>query len=456
MKGYLSRGQIEYVLFHMNHKFVIDSWLKDRFHFMESYSELNFKGRIVFLLTPLSLNVKNVKDIPVLFASKETDEIYSIINDNLVFHHDLVKSAFYLLSGFQEIMDKSKDQFGRFPYKNSLQYKLKIPHKPLVNYYFDIIKNGVKEYCDYHTLNFQEKKVFSSFGFMLTHDVDRLDANNFNDTVYKIKQFLGLSPSHLSRKKNLIKSMHSLYHFINPFSKSNSYWTFEYLTKIEKKYHINSVYYFLNKDQKYKDSLYDYSFKRVRKLIGYLKEQGSEIGLHGTIKSANDVENLKYYLDKLERNSGEQIIGVRQHFLKFDLPTTILNHEKAGLQYDSTLGFAEEAGFRNSYCLPFKLFDFKENRMIDVWEIPLNFMEVTFMGYKKYDYQKVVKTINQLLDEIEKFNGIFTLLWHNCNFDEVGYPAIKQNYEEYLQLIMNRKPINLTGKDVVRLLNKHT
>ena len=46
--------------------------------------------------------------------------------------------------------------------------------------------------------------------------------------------------------------------------------------------------------------------------------------------------------------------GIRQHFLKYNNPLTPRIHEKAGLLYDATLGFAEQIGFRNSYAGPFQ------------------------------------------------------------------------------------------------------
>ena len=123
-------------------------------------------------------------------------------------------------------------------------------------------------------------------------------------------------------------------------------------------------------------------------------------------------------------------------------------HEKAGISYDSTLGFPEHEGFRNSYCFPFKLFDFQSDRMIDVWELPLNVMDVTLFHYRKLTKDEAYKSVEVILDEINRFNGLFTLLWHNDFFDEDRYPGISEFYANLLRMIKTYHPLSLSGKEI--------
>ena len=184
-------------------------------------------------------------------------------------------------------------------------------------------------------------------------------------------------------------------------------------------------------------------------MIRFLEEESCEIGLHGTIRSSTNQAALEKTLDNLQSVANHPIQGIRQHYLKCTVPGTMILHEKAGLKYDSSLGFAAHEGFRNSYCHPFKLFDFENNRTIDLWEIPLLVMDGTISFYRKLSFNEARYSIEDLLREVEKFNGIFSLLWHNSHFDEHEFPGITKFYEELLTQTMVKKPESLTGTDIV-------
>ncbi len=52
----------------------------------------------------------------------------------------------------------------------------------------------------------------------------------------------------------------------------------------------------------------------------------------------------------------------RFHFLKFSLPNTWKSIDSSKIRLDASLGFAEQHGFRNSYGLPFRPYDFEKGK----------------------------------------------------------------------------------------------
>ena len=52
--------------------------------------------------------------------------------------------------------------------------------------------------------------------------------------------------------------------------------------------------------------------------------------------------------------------------------------EEAGLKLDTSLGFTEQWGFRNSYGLPFMPYDQERERVLKIVEAPLHVMDRTF------------------------------------------------------------------------------
>ncbi len=157
---------------------------------------------------------------------------------------------------------------------------------------------------------------------------------------------------------------------------------------------------------------------------------------------------------RLVRITNEEIVGSRQHFLKFHYPETLKLQESVGLRYDTTMGFAEHEGFRNSYCYPFKPFDHEKGQMIDIWEFPLVVMDTTLFGYRKLNYSDMSRSINQLIDELKRFGGLFVMLWHNCNFDEYQYPGINAFFNKMLAQIAATEPQFHTGVEVLRQLEE--
>ena len=151
---------------------------------------------------------------------------------------------------------------------------------------------------------------------------------------------------------------------------------------------------------------------------------------------------------------GVEVNGNRYHFLMYDsyLSPSVLS--ESGLKYDSSLGFAESIGFRNAYCLPFYLFDIKNCRSTDIIEIPLNVMDVSF-GKKYMDITKeeALNKTCHIIDEIEKFNGCFTLLWHNTYFSEYKYEGWKDIYFRIVEHCSGKDAQIVSGNKICKLFD---
>lgn len=452
MNKYLTINQINHVLSHLNHTVDLNEIIKSFYFSSNKKLPSDLKNKIVFSLSAKKLDSKNIlwaKDIPILFPMNNNQDLYSIDqNNNLIFHHDLLKSAFYLLSGYQELNPEYKDQFGRFPYELSIQKKLGIIKKPIVNYYFEFIIKGLEEFCKIHNLEFKRKKSFSPFAFFLSHDVDKIDTYNFYDFIYYLKVLFGLSKKDIPFLIKIKKVAE--YGFNYFFTRKNPNWDFDFLRSTEKKFNFTSTFFFLPKDLKHQDAYYSFTEKRVQNLFKKLKAEDCEIGIHGTNRSATNLKYLESNILELEQNASIKASGIRQHRLIFDINITPYLHEKAGLIYDSSLAFAEHEGFRNSYCLPFKLYNFKEDRPFETWEIPLNLMDGTLFEYRKLNMADAIESIEEILKEIIKFNGVFSLLWHNGFFDEIIRPGINNFYNNLLKYINKNNGDSLTGFELIK------
>jgi hypothetical protein len=76
-------------------------------------------------------------------------------------------------------------------------------------------------------------------------------------------------------------------------------------------------------------------------------------------------------------------------------------------------------------------------------------MDGTLFHYRKLSYKQMMLSLEQILSEVSKFNGVFSLLWHNCHFDESEFPGITGFYLEVLKYINSLEPQSLTGKEII-------
>ena len=457
MQGFLSSNKIDYVLFHIGQHLELSSEIRERIIFLKRDRKIPSKGRIIFQLSESSFNINNVKTlegIPILFPLGNKKEFYKIEDGSLIFHDDLLKSAFYLLSGYQELNAKYRDRYDRFPYELSVQHKLDKCQIPIVNYYFEKIYRGIEEFCQFHSIPFNRIQLFNNFGFFLSHDIDKVDTYTFKEVIFILKQAFGLSRRTLPLGRTWKHAFHYLINYLNFFNRKNPHWDFNYHLELEKKYSFKSTYFFLSGGTRNQDALYSFSEARIVNLFKILSDEDMEIGLHG---SYNTPDNLDLFVKEkkyLEKYAGLKISGNRQHALRFFMDRTPQIYENAGIMFDSTLGFAEHEGFRNGYCHPFRLYDHENDRMIETIEIPLSVMDVTLFMYRKLSMADAMKEMDNLLEEIVKFGGVFSLLWHNGNFDEIQFPGIRKFYEKLLGKVSALNADSFTGSDLVRRVNE--
>jgi len=457
MEGFLSRNKINYIFHHLNMIINFPDDYRNNFVFVQNKNEISkYKNKIIFILNSDRLNINKIfyiNDVPVLFPNGNGSSWFEEKEDNIIFYHDIFKSAFYLLSGYQETKKYKKDKLGRYPFEESIQYKLNFVEKPIVNYYLNIIKQAIILHSSRNSIKITTNNTFTKFGLLLTHDIDRTSYYNFNQFLYKFKQLFGLRHT-FNSKFSIIKYIFS-YPIVKLFRLSDPVWNIETLLKTEQKFNFKSAFYFLKKDQKNIDSNYFYSDKKIVKALNIIKNNNCEIGLHGTVRSAYSSKELIKLKDELESEIKTKVVGGRQHRLTYKHPETLINQEKAGLKYDSTLCFAEHQGFRNSFCLPFKLYNFKEDKMInDIWEFPLLIMDVTLFSYRKYSREEALYRINKLIEEIKKFNGLMTVLWHNGFEVDYNKKLVSNFYNEILKMMSENKCENILPKDLIKRLTQ--
>src|ERR1051325_9075833 len=97
------------------------------------------------------------------------------------------------------------------------------------------------------------------------------------------------------------------------------------------------------------------------------------------------------------------------HWLYFDAQTPVAL-EKAGFDYDSTVGYNETIGYRAGTTQVFK--PLNANRLL---ELPLHIMDTAlfYSGYMNLSDDQANAAMRPLIENANRFGGVLTTNWHD-------------------------------------------
>lgn len=453
MRKYLDTPKIDYILTHLRFRCDYDETLSNRFVFItEKEFAQTQSNKVIFVLSEQARTLDyQIDKLPIFYPLFPDINSHTFEKSNsLLFSHDILQQIFCLQTLFYEQEITERDSLGRVKTEATLNYKLNITHLPLVDYLFEVIVSELEQYAKQEKLYFQRRNLLEKPVLLLSHDVDRVETYSFWNLLNSGKKLIK-APSML-KLQDLGVHIREYFKF---FKRSNPLWDFFEMNLLESVYKLKSTYYFLSKGKLHQDAYYSLHDPKIKQLMTQILNYGHEIGLHLTIKSNHDKKLLQQNLLELEQIINRDVVGVRSHWLKFDPLVTPDILEESGIKYDSSLGYYSKEGFRTGTCLPYKLYSFKQNKMLEVWEIPLIFMDCMILDYQDISQQEALTKLQNILSEVIKFKGIFTLLWHNGNFSNPQPYDRLEFYKELLQILKESKIDNLTASKLIEIIEEN-
>lgn len=125
----------------------------------------------------------------------------------------------------------------------------------------------------------------------------------------------------------------------------------------------------------------------------------------------------------------------RQHFLRFEVPTTWQVWEDNNMKWDSTLSYADREGFRCGVCYDFPVFNIFTRKKLKLYEKPLIVMDGSFKTYQKtISKQDMIDNLVILQNKVRKYNGTFVFLWHNSSFNTATLKKYEGVYKHIIGL----------------------
>lgn len=373
----------------------------------------------------------NETEIPFIHEGVKEEKIISFENQQSTINYDIIGSAFFFLSGWQEYHSNVRDQYGRYPYNESFQYRHQILEIPVVNYYFDILKTAIEKL----TQTQLKRKLWphNELAVFLSHDIDKINSGWKEDSFAALKN--GKIPTSIRLALSKISGK-------DPWENLNS------ILRSEQELGVISTWFFIIRKG---GNNADYKLRQVMPYFKSIKNSNSEIAIHGSLGSAQDSKKLQNEINTLDM----PIYGNRFHFLCFEPKAYGNTIEKSSLEYDSSQGFAEHIGFRNGFCYPFKPYNLHTLSAHNFIEIPLIIMDTTLCD-KKYMGNDTLKfkTVEKVISEVKKFNGLLSVLWHNNYFTSFKYEGWGERYISLVNELKKSDSQFFTGQQISEMLNE--
>jgi hypothetical protein len=135
---------------------------------------------------------------------------------------------------------------------------------------------------------------------------------------------------------------------------------------------------------------------------------GGEIGVHG-LDAWLDADEGRKERERISQAVGMSVLGVRMHWLFFDSNSPAVL-ERAGFDYDTTVGYRETVGYRAGTAQAYH-----PPGATKLLELPLHVMDTAlfYPGYLPLREEEAERLVWRLIDDAERNGGALTINWHD-------------------------------------------
>ena len=351
-------------------------------------------------------------ELPVIFGETNAQIGWQQNGAVLALPVDVFGSVFFLITRYEEIVRPTRDRHERFPAEASLAAAEGYLDRPLADEYVDLLWTAM------HSLWPELSRRPTSFRLRLTHDVDEVSAVQGSP----VKSVAHAVAGDIIRRRDpalAFRRARALVEWRIGMTGRDPFDSFDFLMETSERHGLRATFFFMSGGTRPEfDGHYGISDPAVKRLLRRIHDRGHELGLHASYDSYNSYEQLHAELEALKAacdavGIDQPLGGVRQHYLRFENPITWRIQDAAGFQYDTTLGFPEQPGFRSGTCREHPLFDLLERRRLGLRERPLIVMDTTLSDYLTVGRNEALVRAQSVVDACRRHRGDAVLLHHN-------------------------------------------
>jgi hypothetical protein len=334
-----------------------------------------------------------------------------------VVHYDILGLTYWMLARIEEIGRTDLDAHERFPATSSHAHRHGYLERPVVDEWLHVLGQVIQR--QWSRVDLKQHKPAT----VVSCDVDSPFAHNGS-----IKWMIRQSAGDVLKRRSVAALASTVVgtlrarrgdHSRDPHLKG-----LRFIMDVNENAGRSVAFYFIpeNTDPKL-DNRVSLDDPRMRSLLREIHSRGHEIGVHPGYNTyiysdtlAKSVSTLRRVLD--EEGIVQPLLGGRQHFLRWQTPTTARLWEESGLDYDTTLSYADMPGFRCGTCFEYQVFDPVEDRVLALRQRPFIVMECSVIAqrYLGLGYSDAALNLMKTYQDVcTRVGGQFGLLWHNSH-----------------------------------------
>ena len=316
-----------------------------------------------------------------------------------VVRNDLIYNTFFFISRAEEVINKQRDEHGRFAAAYSVLGEHNRLMVPTLDEYARLVMKAVGQPLPP-----------SGFSHIyLTHDID---------TIAHYRHLRGaLGGLWRGEWRQVLRSWRDIEY--------DPAYTFPWLVEQDSRVPLAEKIYFVKHSfgKGYDYPQYNHHSPDAHRLRKFLEWNKVTIGWHSSYYGVGSIEQRSKRRDELSVH--------RSHYLN----CSIENMRKLvalGITDDYTMGFADQAGFRLQTSRAVLWIDPERMQLTELVLHPLIIMDVTLSSknYMALDQVEATYVCQQLIDKVRMHNGDLCLLWHNTSINQTDYH--KSLYPELL------------------------
>jgi len=352
-------------------------------------------------------------ELPVLFGQPTNHQL----NEHVaVYEADVIASAFFWLSDWENLHRTDLDAHGRALYQGSLQQQWGLAYRCVVDDYRAVLYAWL---CMHLSLNAPPSA--TRWSTMFTHDIDRIKKRTpgmiYREVwLYWIKNIA--KKSFYLRTKRLGQSIRQ---FIQHDAYKDSLLS---LVRTEHLHRISGTFLFKSILQKHQHDAGNYLEDAFfKKWLQWLTALHHEIGYHSGFLAGYRAETLVREHTQLVKKTGLTPVMHRSHYLRYDASILFKTLVSLGYHFDSSIAWADHVGSRTQTCHPHPVFDIYQNKELPLLEVPLMVMDTQLMGYMKRDPEQAISCIEQCVNLVKRHHGVMVWNFHHHCYDPIDAPG---------------------------------
>ena len=334
------------------------------------------------------------EDLPVFFQTQGKEIPF-----------DIFSASFYIISRYEEYLEKERDKHGRYPAEKSLAFRYGFLDQPIVDQWamqlLKILQNKFPEL------------VFKAphFRFIPTIDVDNVFAfrhkGPFINGYYLLKELLFGKFEKAKYRLAVILRL-----------REDPFFNLQKIASLHQACGTFPLFFFHcgcygRRDKK--TFLPSFKYMNAKKEIS----RDFIVGLHPSYHATFSAMRLKIEHKIMEECTFDgTVFHSRFHYLRFHIPESFRMLLREKIYHDWSMGYSTHTGFRAGTSFPFNFYNLNKDKIYRLIIHPFAVMDKTLKIDMNLNEEEAKQYVLNLAQRVKAVNGVFVTIFHNENLTD--------------------------------------